>query len=90
MVAIMLWVAATQDALVDRGYKLTQLRNETVELEEKNRRLRVELANLTRPDRVWQEVRSLGLIPVDETSRFQVHVMPEEENQENLLASKEP
>lgn len=63
MMVPMLWVTSTQTALVDYGYKVTELKAEEERLLEEQAYLRAELARLKTPERVFQSMRELGLRP---------------------------
>ena len=72
LVIPMLLIAAKQNRLVTVGYGITDLRRETEALAEQQTHLRAELAELTRPDRVFKKALEMGLVPVGQNDRLLV------------------
>jgi cell division protein FtsL len=62
---------AEQHQIVRLGYELSQADRELHRQEEQNRRLRLELAHLTRPERIRQLAEALGLV-MPSASEFRV------------------
>ena len=73
-VILLLWIAARQSFLVDLGYRISDLRQETAALKEERERLYAERARLMRPDRILRQSLSIGLRPVPESGRFEVRL----------------
>ena len=72
LVIPLLLITAKQSRLVNVGYRINELRDETAALKQEQVKLRAELASLTSPDRVLNLALEQGLMPIDEQHRFEV------------------
>ena len=95
LVVIMLWITAKQSSLLSVGYDIAELRDQNAALMEEQAKLREELAVLRRPDRIWGEARSMGLLPIGDENRYRVELVPAPEEEplaDNLVAeaNREP
>ncbi len=77
LVVVMLVIAAKQNSLLSVGYRIAELRDETMMLKERQANMRAELAVLTRRDRIWKAALKQGLVPMADRNRYVVHVLDE-------------
>ncbi len=78
-VMVMLCIAFLQNALVNLGYDVIQIRDQTTALKQERAQLRSELASLTRPDRIIHQAVDMGLRPVSDAHRIWVLIHESEE-----------
>ena len=88
----LLLITGERNEVTDTRYLISDLRAENAYLREVQMKLRAELNHLARPNRVFEQALTMGLVPVIPANRVEVlvevpDVLPEETPPSSLVAT---